>query len=422
MARTTTVVPAGLHPRDRLLVFYDGPDEDGSYAHDRVLLAQVTATRWVVCTPHFDVYLEDIEDYAAVYPEGRRGGIHYSLQHHPRVQFREADLRDRLDDLVADGETEAEALRDAGFVPNGDAVVPAGPGIRRLPPAARASHGPLDTRVWVSMEDVGSIAMGDPVVVDGSFVCRGNRGIHSLADGTMVAVAAVGTWAVPALDQNDLRILPVLYQPGDSKRGRPFTGAIPILTETQFTDWPLDGPRTVLWLLGEMAKGDHTPLRRHFWWRSVLALQASDPYVSEHEFLSELFECGVCFDQVNASQLLFFEHVSRRYQLIEEMYKEKLRTAVQGPSGTTTIDDDEVSLFAGKASHAGIALVSPALASHIASKVAERSSVLKERRKGREERRLATLPTGPASPGGQPPQGNKNQNKAEAKAHAKAKA
>ena len=50
---------------------------------------------------------------------------------------------------------------------------------------------------------------------------------------------------------------------------------------------------------------------------------------------------------------------------------------------------DERRLFLGSSRSKGAALVAPTLEEHVAGKLAQESSVLKEKRKGREEKRLA---------------------------------
>ena len=136
-----------------------------------------------------------------------------------------------------------------------------------------------------------------------------------------------------------------------------------------------------------------------------MGLAPSDAGVSEHEFLSSVLECAASFDQLNVSEIAAFEHISRRYQMLEETYAERLR----GVAGHTTLaggdfDPEERSIFMGSRFVSSGPLVCPALAAFVASKVAERSSVFKERRKGREERQLASGshadPSGAGSAGG----------------------
>ena len=121
----------GLLPRTRVLAYY-GRDV---YFHDRVLLAQVAATIWVVCTAHWNITIEDLPKYAQIYPVGPGGGIHYSLSHMPRIRFDNAELRRRLPDLLRNGETKAATERGFGFVPNSTG----GPTV--APVAAEVSFG-----------------------------------------------------------------------------------------------------------------------------------------------------------------------------------------------------------------------------------------------------------------------------------------
>ena len=107
----------GLRPGDRILVSYDS--DASSWMHERLCLAQVGPRRWIMATPHFDVYEEDLDEYASVYPMGKLGGIHASLQDRDRVKFKNDELRTRLSALLVDGEADAQGLREPSFVPNG---------------------------------------------------------------------------------------------------------------------------------------------------------------------------------------------------------------------------------------------------------------------------------------------------------------
>ena len=97
----------------------------------------------------------------------------------------------------------------------------------------------------------------------------------------------------------------------------------------------------------------------------------------------------MAFDQVNSPDLVVFEHISRRFQLWEEIYSDRLRDRSAGAHGQGGLDTEERSLYLGRKASPSAALVSPGLQTWVSTRVAERSAVLKERRKGREERRLA---------------------------------
>ena len=95
-------------------------------------------------------------------------------------------------------------------------------------------------------------------------------------------------------------------------------------------------------------------------------------------------------DQLNVSECVVFETAVRRYQLWEEIYSSALAEADAGESSAEWIDERR--LFLGMPRARSSALVSPLLEQHVASRLAEEPAVLKERRKGREEKQLARGP------------------------------
>ncbi len=125
-----------------------------------------------------------------------------------------------------------------------------------------------------------------------------------------------------------------------------------------------------------------TPLQKHYWWRNVQGLTASDAFVDDFSFISELPETGLSYDQLNVGVMAVFEIAARRYQLHEEFYSQALRVADGGTSADAGLDERQ--LFLGQ--DRGRALVAPQLESWVAGKLQEEASVFKERRKGREKR------------------------------------
>ena len=94
------------------------------------------------------------------------------------------------------------------------------------------------------------------------------------------------------------------------------------------------------------------------------------------------------YDQINVLEIASVEILSRRLQLIEDKYAIKLREAEAcGKPGTSTTLDER-SRFLGLTEGLASALVCPALEQFVADRLREESQVLKERRKGREERAL----------------------------------
>jgi hypothetical protein len=418
----TTLNLDGLQPGDRILVSYeDGPD---CWMHERLCLAQVGPRLWVMATPHFDVYEEDLDEYSALYPVGKLGGVDASLLDRSRVMFKRDELRMQIGALLADGEDYARAGRAANFVPNAPTGDPKGTrgsatNITSLRPFTSSLGVPEAHSIWVALEAAGGYRVGDVVRHDPNMPCLGDRGLLLLRGGGGVgiqsmAVGRVGTVDIPAGPAtvvDDMRTMEVKYRPGQSdQRGRNFADGVASALEHPFPDWPVPGPRTCRWLLAAFVSSDTTPLRRHYWWRSTLGLDASDDGVDDHLFLSELLELSMSFDQLNSPDLAVFEHISRRYQTLEETYADALRDKSNGARTGRGLDSDERALYLGTGASTTMALVAPDLQAYVATKVGERSAILRERRKGREER-LAAAAVTPTPPNGRDKKGGKAKGK-----------
>ncbi len=52
-------------------------------------------------------------------------------------------------------------------------------------------------------------------------------------------------------------------------------------------------------------------------------LSASDAFVDDHLFISEVLETVLSYDQFNCGEIAVFEVAARRYQLCEEFYTRK---------------------------------------------------------------------------------------------------
>jgi len=396
--------------------------------HERLALA-VGLDAVTVVTPDGDVYDERYGDYEDMRVSGPRGGMAPKVRTAHHYDFDEDDL-EADSEFMADANQEFQRHRQdaaaaaaaggpaagaggGGGVPPGAVAGPvAGAGGGGAPlgavggggaapagaaaPAAVAAPAPnglaalglghLSTgSVWFLLEAVPGLGrVGDKLTILATDVGAGS------ADRALVcrrgSWIAVSKTEPPEVVAEDLRTMPVLYNPrGD--RVRPLDSALQLVKEDEFDDFPVEGPRTTGWLLGAFAKAGQTPIMYHHWWRQVQGLSATEPGVDEHLFLAELLEHGYGYDQLNLGNLAWAETTSRRFQYWEERYAEKLRLATEGSAlaGYT----QERQLFLGGQRARGYALVSPELSRWISTRMAEESNVLKERRKGREERVLA---------------------------------
>ena len=115
----------------------------------------------------------------------------------------------------------------------------------------------------------------------------------------------------------DMRCLAVVYD-AQGKRSRPFLNAVKECQEDSFSDWPLEGPRTMMWLLLLFVRLSMSPvlwLERHL---QTAGWSDTDRAVHEMRVLAEVLELALTCDQLNIAGLAAFERIARRWQAILE--------------------------------------------------------------------------------------------------------
>jgi hypothetical protein len=410
---------AAYLPEQRVYLKYPGDD----LWHERILAARGSSPQeWIVITPTLDVHEEDIRATGVLgYAAGARGGLPVPLRTLRVFRFNEAELVEYQDTLRADVADIAELITDQEPAPPLPPPPAPPPLLPHAPPARRVNQkttedaevrpegvkpvppdpeaGAQDGEVWVALEARCGFSLGDPVDVVKSgveFWRMGDRGVARSNGVEVMSVGLVGSLAADGGGVGDLRVLPFLTTPGPVARS--FESAVLALSESPGTKWAVLGPRSVKWLCAAILEQGPGPRQRHYWWRSVLRLTASDNGVDDHCFLSDVIETAVCCDQLNVSELQCFEKIARRLQLWEEVYSVKLRKAEGGEEVDGWLD--ERAIFLGQGKSRGHALVCPLLEEWVAKQLEKESAVLKERRKAREERQLAGGLTASTTEGG----------------------
>ena len=426
----------GLRPRDRVFVEYSDPAD--KRLHERLILSLPSCSELCCCTPHYDVYVEDISSWSAIYRSGPRQGTPsawYKRNGTRRiVKFDLEELEGRTAALLEEAETEAPstvsmvhvdgrhdptlsldaegedsahvdsrqpllAKRGGGKVPTNPSGGPPGHLDHRAENAQRSKggyEGADEEAIWVAIERRGGLNVGEPIPDEGRLAKSGDRGIFEFG-GTFIAVAKQGTYNVPAQSRKVLEIDPSF------RRGRPnFTDLVEHLSTSGGDFKGIDGPRTCEWLLQQFEARDTTPVTRHWWWRSTLGLGSGQFGVDWHLSASRILEAGVVQDRLNITDLHSFELVARDYQIIERHYGETLQNTMAPQTGPGWLSPEEADMFRGSRSSQTIALVCPSLEKYVSGELAASSSLLKERRKAREEHNLWAAsrnpPTGPKTP------------------------
>ncbi|CAK0910187.1 unnamed protein product [Prorocentrum cordatum] len=161
-----------------------------------------------------------------------------------------------------------------------------------------------------------------------------------------------------------------------------FRAAVVRLHELPWGDWPLKGPRTLLWVLSFICRNGGTPLGRRTKWVSEGHLEADDPGVDIHLLCCRLLELGVVYDQLHVTNIAAMELVGRTLQTQEELYRDSFAASSEFGS--------DAALMSGALDAGGNACVAPALRDWLAAEKAREANIARERRK-------APLATGAAA-------------------------
>eukprot|EP00913_Durusdinium_trenchii_P010332 g9688.t1 len=178
----------------------------------------------------------------------------------------------------------------------------------------------------------------------------------------------------------DARTLSVCYD-DQGERYRSWREATKEAREYSYSDWPLEGPQSVLHLMKYMLKNGGSPKQWLLIWARHKGVHDNDRVMHEMRALLESFELAGCYDQLNLGSLACFEALGRRVQSIVDAYNSgssaspdwgaaKIMSGYQGPED----------------------LVSPSLRTWAAKKGKEEVEIAAARTKMREHKRLQ-IPT-----------------------------
>jgi len=184
------------------------------------------------------------------------------------------------------------------------------------------------------------------------------------------------------LADRDARVLPVVRS-ALGVRHRTFKEAVEAMSETAYPDWPLSGPRTVLWVLAFIAEHYSTPEHRHSRFITDGKLAYSDAGVTAHQVIMKLLYLAAVVDQVNLGEMSWAELAGRHAQMVELKYKSKFIPAPpKNPQMTDPFDDTH--LYLGVSATRGMLAVCPELERWVGKQLSDEYMVIKERRKALE--------------------------------------
>ena len=183
--------------------------------------------------------------------------------------------------------------------------------------------------------------------------------------------------------QGDARALPILRL-ADGVRQRDFRDVVSRLTESSWLDWPLEGPRTALWVLRFISQHYGSPSARHSRFMSEGKLTYADVGCTQHQIRCQILHWAITYDQLEVAQLACLELLCRSLQLIELKHRDRFRPALG--SGADPFEDTH--LYLGISQTRGLLMVSPALEKFFGVELKDEFKASEARRKAHEERQL----------------------------------
>ena len=361
-----------LSQGDAVLVQYVASKE----WHARYLLAHIFEDEWLIVTPDADRYVEDLGAKSAEIAHRRNRGadvvVPFGVDPRKVYDFNPQPSKAQIDALVAESAAEAEGERYTRGLPAVPVVAVVEHKAAAADGGSEASHITGRAAVVPPLVDH---RQGEPV-----------RGARALADALGRTAGGplddVGPTTPPAdSPREDVRTLAIRYDRA-GRRHREFREYVSIMSEDEWVDWPVRGPRTTRWVLEFMLEHGGTPCGWHRRWQSEMRLDAGAAGVSLHEASCMVLEALCCYDQINAPNSAAAEHASRQVQMVEEKWKDRCVGVADADNGF-----GEMHLFSGKQTRGNLCLC-PALVGWISDQLKDEAAIGKERRKAREERAL----------------------------------
>ena len=170
---------------------------------------------------------------------------------------------------------------------------------------------------------------------------------------------------------------------------RDMVDTVRTMTEDTVGSWPLTGPRSVLWVLTFIVQQCQTScLGRMHQFMQMAKLSFSDKYMTEYAVICRTLEYAITFDQLHVSNLVCFELLARRLQLIEEKYRFRLPQFEGGSGAGDPENDHGLFLGLGTSATAGrsAVMVMPALTAYVGEELAKEAAITKGKVKAHELR------------------------------------
>lgn len=107
------------------------------------------------------------------------------------------------------------------------------------------------------------------------------------------------------------------FTDGQGRRHLDFSDSLDLMTEPEFTDWPLTGPRVCLELLKSIRDGSSDLVTYHLQWSRNSGISQYSAALFEHRNICDCLKAFISTDQIDPTALLGCEYLCRRMVQIE---------------------------------------------------------------------------------------------------------
>jgi hypothetical protein len=369
--------------------------------HQRLVLCWVAAGEYVVATPDWDIFIEQLDagnpDFEGLRYGDAAGTLPVGLAAQPMYAFAlrpsGADLAGLLFEGAAHARTERLARGLVGAIGGGPpaaggalapVVVPVPPAV--LPPALPGAAPIVAIRrvagvggIWVLDEPLDGFSLGQEVVFPPGGLDFGGRSFVRVGE-ALVGITRVQAGVV--LDDwiahrmgSFLKVDGRCFNVGSSEEGLSLSRADALMPVGPTQLLPLKGPTTVGDSIKSiMLRTNGGFMTSHDRWMIEAKMDLTNRSRYEHKVLSRALDLAYGWDGINIKSSRAFEYINRRRQLLEEAHRED-------PSRPNF---ECAHLYMGEEDESSGVHLSSALRAHVASELSKEAAILKERRKAQE--------------------------------------
>eukprot|EP00438_Fugacium_kawagutii_P011539 Skav230147 [mRNA] locus=scaffold1301:267704:272380:+ [translate_table: standard] len=350
--------------------------------HARLLLSLVEGTEWIILTPDYDRYPEDLHignpDFSQFFhiPDGSLPPGIPARNIYAFAPMTAREYAQHMHDGRADRDAELGRRGLAAPLPP-----PVGaPAVGAVPvaqPAGGAAPGAAGASFWVLGEMVEGHKIGERVQVPANMPTLGDVGLMSMLDQKGIQRTVVvkqltsdqlggycderiknarSSESVEGDDQiaaEDVRTMAIQYNM-NRERLRGFRESVGEMVQCAFEDFPME-PRTAMEYLKAVGSIAESCYSQHLAWVQQAKIPDSNRAIHEDELLARVLDACICYDCLNPSNLLCMELVVRRRQLIAQAHS-------LNPSAPSY---DGADLFLGNQYRSGGGIVVPSLRDHV---------------------------------------------------------